>query len=131
MVISSLKRLTSSSATTNTALYSFDGDEHRAVVSPENRLKSQPVNTTIADMSTKAQKTITGRDLRRGAPEEGLSPGESVMIEKKSGKLFELKRVDARPKSIVAAVDKIIEEVPIEGRRIKMDAVKAFLEDRE
>jgi hypothetical protein len=53
------------------------------------------------------------------------------MIEKKSGKLFELKRVDARPKSIVAAVDKIIEEIPIEGRRAKMDAVKIFLEDRE
>lgn len=82
-------------------------------------------------MRMKAQKTITGRALRRGAPEEGLRPGESVMIEKKSGKLFELKRVDARPKSIVAAVDRIIEEVPIEGRRIKMDAVRVFLEDRE
>jgi hypothetical protein len=53
------------------------------------------------------------------------------MIEKKSGKLFELKRVDARPKSIVAAVDRIIEEVPVEGRRVKMDAVRVFLEDRE
>jgi hypothetical protein len=53
------------------------------------------------------------------------------MIEKKSGKLFELKRVDARPKSIVAAVDRIIEEVPIEGRRVEMDAVKVVLEDRE
>ena len=82
-------------------------------------------------MSIKAQKTITGRDLRRGAPEEGLRPGESVMIEKKSGKLFELRRVDAKPRSIVTAVDKIIEEVPIEGRRVKMDAVKVFLEDRE
>jgi len=82
-------------------------------------------------MGTKAHRTITGRDLRRGAPEEGLCPGESVMIEKKSGKLFELKRVDAKPRSIVAAVDKIIEEIPIEGRRAKMDAVKIFLEDRE
>jgi hypothetical protein len=82
-------------------------------------------------MGTKAQKTITGRDLRRGAPEEGLRPGESVVIEKKSGKLFELKRVDARPRSIVAAVDKIIEEVPIEGRKVKKDLVRVFLEDRE
>jgi hypothetical protein len=82
-------------------------------------------------MSSKTQKTITGRDLRRGAPEEGLRPGESVMIEKKSGKLFELKRVDARPKSIVAAVDRIIQEVPIDGKAVKMDAVKIFLEDRE
>jgi hypothetical protein len=82
-------------------------------------------------MSMKAQKTITGRDLRRGAPEERLRPGESVMIKKKNGKLFELKRVDARPKSIAVAVDKIIEEVPIDGRRVKMDAVRVFLEDRE
>jgi hypothetical protein len=82
-------------------------------------------------MGRNAHKTITGRDLRRGAPEEGLRPGESVMIEKKSGKLFELKRVDARPRSIVAAVDKIIEEIPIEGQRVKMDAVKIFLEERE
>jgi hypothetical protein len=82
-------------------------------------------------MSTKAQKTITGRDLRRGAPEEGLRPGECVIIEKKSGKLFELKRVDARPKSMIAAVDRIIEEVPIGRKRGKMDAVKLFLQDRE
>jgi hypothetical protein len=82
-------------------------------------------------MSSKAQKTIAGRDLRRGALEERLLPGESVIIEKKSGKLFELKRVDAKPKSIVAAVDRIIEEIPIEGKRVKIDAVRAFLEDRE
>ena len=94
-------------------------------------MKSRSVKTTITDLSTKAQRTMTGRDLRRGAPEEGLRLGESIMIEKKSGKLFELKRVDARPRSIVAAVDKIIEEVPIDGRRVKMDVVNVFLEDRE
>jgi len=45
--------------------------------------------------------------------------------------LRELKRVDFKPRGIVAAVDKIIEEVPIEGARVKTDLVKAFLEDRE
>jgi hypothetical protein len=94
-------------------------------------LQIQSVNTSLTDLSTKAHKTITGRDLRRGAPEEGLRPGESVMIRKRSGKLFELKRVDPRPKSIVAAVDRIIEEVPIDGKRVKMDAVTFFLENRE
>jgi hypothetical protein len=82
-------------------------------------------------MSTKAQKTITGRDLRRKAPEEKLRPGEAVMIEKKSGKLFELKRVDVKPRSIVSAVDRIIEEIPVQGRRLGMDLVKIILEDRE
>lgn len=104
---------------------------HRLLTEGVIHLQIQSVNTSITDMGTKAHKTITGRDLRRGAPEEGLRPGESVMIEKKSGKLFELKRVDARPKSIVAAVDRIIEDVPIEGKRVKMDAVRFFLEDRE
>lgn len=82
-------------------------------------------------MSTKLHKTITGRDLRRSAREETLAPGESILIEKKSGKIFELKRVDARPKSISKAIDRIIEEVPIQGSRVKMDVVKMFLEDRE
>ncbi|MCX6922026.1 MAG: hypothetical protein NT154_02225 [Verrucomicrobia bacterium] len=77
------------------------------------------------------RKNITGRDLRRGAPEELLGPGESVIIEKKSGKLFELKRVDAQPKSITAAVRTIIAETPIRGKRSDCDLVKAFLEDRE
>ncbi len=82
-------------------------------------------------MSTKAQKTITGRDLRRSAMEETLAPGESVLIEKKSGKLFELKRVDTEPRSISKAVERIIAEVPFEGPRVKVDLVKIFLEDRE
>lgn len=97
----------------------------------ETALKPKFVNTIITDMSTNVQKTITGRELRRGAPEEKLRPGESVLVEKKSGKLFELRRVDASPKSIVAAVDRIIQEVPLEGRRVKTNLVKIFLEDRE
>ncbi len=79
----------------------------------------------------KTRKTITGRDLRRGAPEEQLGPGEAVIIEKKSGKLFELKRVDAAPKSMVAAVDKLIEEVPIPGRRMPTDLARLIVEERE
>ena len=97
----------------------------------KERLKSEGVKITHSYMGKKAQKTIRGRDLRRGAPEEKLRLGESVIIEKTNGKLFELKRVDARPRSIVAAVDKIIEEVPIEGRRVKKDLVAMLLEERE
>jgi hypothetical protein len=82
-------------------------------------------------MRVKTQRTISGRDLRRRAPEKGLRTGESLMIEKKRGKLFKLKRVNLKPRSIVAAVDRIIEEVPIEGRRVKTDLVKVFVENRE
>lgn len=81
----------------------------------------------MTGMSMKAKKTIKGRDLTRGT----FRLGESLMIEKKAGKHFGLKHADSRPKSIVAAVERIIEEVPIGGRRLKMDAVKVFLEDRK
>jgi hypothetical protein len=94
-------------------------------------LKQFCVNTILTDVTMKARKTITGRDLRRGAPEEQLGPGEAVIIEKKSGKLFELKRVDATPKSMVAAVDKLIEEVPIPGERIPTDLARLIVEERE
>jgi hypothetical protein len=44
-------------------------------------------------------KEITGRDLRRGTPEETLFAGESLIIKKSSGKVFELTRVDPGEKA--------------------------------
>ena len=68
---------------------------------------------------------------RIAKPPESCHVGKALMIEKQSDKVRELKRVDSKSKSIIAAVDKIIAEVPIEERRVKTDLVKAFLEDRE
>lgn len=76
-------------------------------------------------------RTITGRDLRREAVEESLRPGESVQIVKKSGKAFELRRVDEGPQSLHAAMDRLLEEMPSEGARVKTDLAGTLMEDRE
>ena len=76
-------------------------------------------------------KHLTGRDLRRGTPEEKLAPGESVLIKKNRGKVFELTRVDAGTKSMNAALDKILAEIPPTGRRVRTNLARAIIEDRE
>jgi hypothetical protein len=77
-----------------------------------------------------AIKQINGRQLRHKAHEESLAPGESLLIKKKGGKVFELKRVDQKRKDFVAEMDKIFKEIPIKPSRRKMDLVRIFLEDR-
>lgn len=76
-------------------------------------------------------KQITGRDLRRGAPEETLAPGESVIIKKNGGKLFELKRVDSGAKSMNARLDRLLAEMPPEGERVRTNLSRIIIEDRE
>ncbi len=78
-----------------------------------------------------ANKRITGRELRHGAPEENLSPGQSLVIEKRGGKRFKLTRVDTGPVNFNKQMDRIFEEIPAEGKRVKTNLVRTFLEDRE
>jgi hypothetical protein len=78
-----------------------------------------------------ASKRITGRQLRHGAPEEGLSPGQSLVIEKRGGKRFELTRVDKGPVNFNEQMDQIFQEIPAEGKRIRTDLARTLLEDRE
>jgi hypothetical protein len=85
----------------------------------------------MSDMSTKAQKTITGRELRRGTPEERLMPGESVIVQKQGGKVFELKRVDVQPQSILKALDQLLEDIPNPGEPVRTDLARIIIEDRE
>ena len=82
-------------------------------------------------MSTKAQKTITGRDLRRSTPEERLMPGESVIVRKQGGKVFELKRVDVQPESILKALDQLLEDMPNPGALVRTNLARIIIEDRE
>ena len=82
-------------------------------------------------MSTNSQKTITGRELRRGTPEERLIPGESVIVKKQGGKVFELKRVDVQPPSILAALDKLLEDIPNQGAPVRTNLARIIIEDRE
>ena len=76
-------------------------------------------------------KRITGRELRRGTPEETLAPGESLLVRKSRGKVFELRRIDAGPKSMNAALDELLAEMPPEGKRVRTDLARILIEDRE
>ena len=82
-------------------------------------------------MSTNVQKTITGRQLRRGTPEERLMPGESIIVKKQGGKVFELKRVDVQEKSILKGVDQLLVDVPTPGKPARTNLARIIVEDRE
>ncbi len=85
----------------------------------------------VSDMSTNAQKTITGRELRRGTPEERLIPGESVIVKKQGGKVFELKRVDVQPPSILKALDQLLADIPNPGEPVRTNLARIIIEGRE
>lgn len=76
-------------------------------------------------------KRITGRQLRHGTPEEKLSPGQSVVIEKRGGKKFELTRIDMGPVNFNEQMDQIFREIPPEGKRTKTHLTRMLLEERE
>ena len=78
-----------------------------------------------------SQKRISGRQLRHGSPEETLSPGESVQVHKRNGKVFELKRIDAGAKSISRGLDRLLAEMPPTGAAGKTDLSRIIIEDRE
>jgi hypothetical protein len=78
-----------------------------------------------------AEKHITGRQLRHKAHEETLAPGESMIVKKRDGKIFQMKRIDASPKSMNAGLDRLLAEMPPEGPRTKTDLAAVIIEDRE
>ncbi len=78
-----------------------------------------------------ATKTISGRQLRHGAPEERLSPGESVRVKKRDGKVFELRRVDKGERDFLADLDQLVEEMPRTGPAHATNLARIIIEDRE
>lgn len=74
---------------------------------------------------------ITGRQLRHGSPEEQLSPGQSVVVEKRGGKRFRLTRIDSGPGDFNQQMDQIFREIPSEGKRVKTNLARTLLEERE
>ena len=85
----------------------------------------------LSDMGRHAQKTITGRALRRGTPAERLMPGESIIVKKQGGKVFELKRVDVREKSILKGLDQLLHDIPNTGKPARTNLAGIIIEDRE
>jgi hypothetical protein len=82
-------------------------------------------------VSTMKRKNLTGRDLRRGAPEESLSPGESLIIKKAHGKVFKLTRVDHGARDMNAAMERLFAQVPLEGKTVRTDLARIIIEERE
>ena len=76
-------------------------------------------------------KRISGRQLRHGAPEENLSPGQSLVVEKRGGKRFELTRIDTGPANFNEQMDQLFRAIPPEGKRVKTNLARLLLEDRE
>jgi hypothetical protein len=74
---------------------------------------------------------ISGRQLRHGSPEESLAPGQSVRVEKRGGKVFELTRIDAGSRNINAQLDQLFADLPPEGSRTKTNLAAVILEERE
>ena len=77
------------------------------------------------------KKHITGRQLRHESPEESLSPGESVQVHKRGGKIFELRRIDAGEKNLLDGLDNLLLEMPATGPAWRVDLSKIIIEDRE
>ena len=76
-------------------------------------------------------KVITGREMKRGAPEETLASGESLLIKKRGGKVFELRRVDRNEKSLLRQLDQLLKDIPIEGSRVPTNLAKIICDERE
>ncbi|MHB8523799.1 MAG: hypothetical protein ACYDH9_24010 [Limisphaerales bacterium] len=79
----------------------------------------------------KARDTVTGRDLRRSNPEERLAPGKKLVVIKKGGKLFEMRRVDQGKRNMLAELNQIIKEIPIARDASSRQLSSIVLEDRE
>jgi hypothetical protein len=60
-----------------------------------------------------------------------LSPGESVEVRKRGGKVFELRRIDAGGKDILEGLDKLLLEMPAAGPACRVDLSQIIVEDRE
>jgi hypothetical protein len=58
-------------------------------------------------------------------------PGESVVVQKQGGKVFELKRVDVQSPSILKAPDQLLEDIPNPGDAVRTDLARIIIEDRE
>ena len=78
-----------------------------------------------------SSKRITGRELKRGAPRETLSTSESIVSEKRGGKRFELTRIDRGPANFNEQMDRIFQEIPAQGERIKTNLARMLVEERD
>ena len=58
-------------------------------------------------------------------------PGESIIVKKQGGKVFELKRVDVRQKSVLRGLDQLLQDIPSPGKPARTNLARIITEDRE
>ena len=78
----------------------------------------------------KISKTITGRELKRGTPEESLAPGEALRVKKAAGKQFLVVRETDAP-DLTALHAEIMREIPLDGPTQKTNLAAWHQEDEE
>ena len=71
----------------------------------------------LSDM--KISKTISGRELKRGTPEESLAPGEALRVRKAGGKEFLVRQTDTP--DLAALHAEIMRDIPLLGPTQKTD----------
>ena len=82
----------------------------------------------LSDM--KISKTITGRELKRGTPEESLAPGEALRVKKSGGKEFLIVRETGAP-NLADLHAEIMRDVPLTGPSQKTNLAAWHEEDEE
>jgi hypothetical protein len=68
----------------------------------------------------KVTKTITARELKRGAPEDSLGPGEALRVKKAGGKQYLLVRETEIP-NLADLHREIMRDIPVSGPTPKTD----------
>jgi hypothetical protein len=86
------------------------------------------VSAIFSDMIV--TKTVTVRELKRGTPEEALSPGEALRVTKSSGKGFLLVRETEMP-DLAALHQEIMRDIPLRGPSQKTDLAAWHQEHEE
>lgn len=92
------------------------------------RLQGGFVGGNVSDMNV--TKTITSRELKRGAPEEALAPGQALRVKKSSGKEFLLVRESEAP-DLAALHQEIMHDIPLTGPSQKTNLAAWHQEDEE
>ena len=82
----------------------------------------------LSDM--KISKTISGRELKRGTPEESLAPGEALRVRKAGGKEFLVVRETDTP-DLSALHAEIMRDIPLQGPTQKTNLAEWHQEDEE
>src|SRR5205807_51807 len=100
------------------------------LVQPDLRIKLKRASVCAMVSDMRISKTITGRELKRGTPEERLAPGEALRVKKSSGKEFLIVRETAAP-DLADLHAEILRDIPLKGAAQKTNLAAWHEEDED